>query len=151
MAHEDPVGLKHGPSLLTLLSICLFGRLHSKLCDVIEILSTLKFRLRIEVAVGGVVRGTWLAAGQVIPLRSRDDQTLHLSLLQDEPRDHPPGGFAVHPLPAITAQRRGSPSRARHRDQPRNGAVLVEQVRAISFLRGYIIRRTFNALRDQLP
>ncbi|WP_135428710.1 IS3 family transposase [Pseudotabrizicola sediminis] len=66
----------------------------------------------------GVVRGKLLAAGQGGSLACRHDQTLPIPLLQDESRDHPPGGDALHPVSAVAPQRRGSAARAGDRDQP---------------------------------
>jgi len=45
-------------------------------------------------------------------------------------RGDPAGGDDVRPLPAVAAQRRGSALRAGNRHLPRDGAAVVEQVRA---------------------
>ena len=66
----------------------------------------------------GAVRGKLCGAGQGGDLVSRNDQTFALSLLQDEPADHPPGGYDVHPVSAFASQCGGSVARTRHRDQP---------------------------------
>ena len=51
-----------------------------------------------------------------------------IQVLQDEPADHPPGGNNVHPVPVVATKCGGSAARTRHRDQPRDGSILVEQV-----------------------
>ena len=51
-------------------------------------------------------------------LGSADDKAQPLSLLQDQPGNHPSSRHDVCPVPSVPAQRRGPPARARHRDQP---------------------------------
>ena len=68
-------------------------------------------------------------AGQGGFLASNHDQTRHIQVLQDEPADHPPGGYDVCALSTFTTKCGGSAARTRHRDQPREGSILVEQVR----------------------
>ncbi len=52
----------------------------------------------------GVVKETWVAAGQVGSLAANlGDKTLLLSLLQDQPRDHSLGGDASHPISAVAS------------------------------------------------
>ena len=58
----------------------------------------------------GVVRETWVAAGQSGPLAYFDDKTLPVPLLQDEPRHHPLGSDALHSFPAVAALRGGPPA-----------------------------------------
>ena len=57
-----------------------------------------------------------------------DDKTQPLPLLQDEPRDHPLSSDDVRSFPAFASERRGSFAGTRHRHQPRNGSILVEQI-----------------------
>jgi hypothetical protein len=49
------------------------------------------------------------------PMPSGHKQSPHLPPLQDQPRDHPPGGDDVCPIPTVIAERRGPAARARHR------------------------------------
>ena len=55
----------------------------------------------------GVVRGTCFAAGLDGPIALRDDKMLAFPVIQDEPRGHPLGGDALHPVTVIVARRRG--------------------------------------------
>ncbi len=66
--------------------------------------------------------------GTVTALPFRHDPA-QFPVFQDLTRDHPPGCDALCPLPAFPSERRGSAARARHRREPRNGALLVAQVR----------------------
>lgn len=54
----------------------------------------------------GTVRETWVALVQIESLAYLGGKTLPFPLLQDEPRDHPPGGDALHSVPAVAAQHR---------------------------------------------
>ena len=53
---------------------------------------------------------------------------LPLSVLQDEPRDHPSGRDDVRSVSAFASERGGSFARARHRHQSRDGSILMEQI-----------------------
>jgi len=68
-------------------------------------------------------------AGQGGFLASNHDQTRHIQVLQDEPGDHPPGGYDVCALSTFSTKCGVSVARTQHRDQPRDGSILVEQVR----------------------
>jgi len=61
-------------------------------------------------------------------LASADDKTFPLSLLKDEPRDHPSGRDDLCQFPVVASERGGSVARKRHRHQLRNRSVLVEQI-----------------------
>ena len=67
-------------------------------------------------------------AGQGGFVASNRDQMRHIQVLQDEPADRPPGGYDVCALSTFTTKPGGSAARTRHRDQPRDGSILVEQV-----------------------
>ena len=56
-------------------------------------------------------------------------QTQPLSLFQDEPQDHSLASDALLPVPAVASKCRRPTARARDRNLPRDGAVLMAQVR----------------------
>jgi len=66
----------------------------------------------------GAVRGKLCGAGQGGDLVSRNDQTRHIQVLQDEPADDPPGGDDVCPDPTLASKCGRSAARTRHRHQP---------------------------------
>ena len=63
---------------------------------------------RIFCTNAGAVRAKLVEAGRANPLASGDDKTQPISLLQDEPADHPPGGNDVHTVPVVATERGGS-------------------------------------------
>lgn len=58
-----------------------------------------------------------------------DARIQRVLMFQNKPRGHPPHGHIVQPFSAFAGQRGRPAARARHRDQPRDGALLVEPVR----------------------
>ena len=58
----------------------------------------------------GSVRRTWLAAGKGARIASRDDETRPVQIFQDQPGDHPAGGYDVRLLPVVTPECRRSAS-----------------------------------------
>ena len=75
----------------------------------------------------GHVRGNQLEPGGWL-FSVLYNKTLPFSLLQDVSRNKPPGSDAVCVFSTFVPERRRSAARTRYRYQPRNGAVLVEQI-----------------------
>jgi hypothetical protein len=63
-------------------------------------------------------------AGGSVACHDAQTQPIH------EPRDHPFGGDALHSVSVVAKKCRGHSPRARHRGQPRDGAVLLEPARS---------------------
>ncbi len=85
------------------------------------------------------------AGGSVASLR---DPTRPVQVVQDQPRDHSPGGDDVRPVPARAPQRRGPAARARRRDEPRDGSVRVAPAR--SDVRGRDPERRIEGMKCSL-